>query len=262
MLRFALPPSMPAGARDAASAVEVLLHHSRLLREALSVATGVEVDVVVARDYDAIRQALVTGAVDAALCPPVVCAQVSSAPPPGARVPVPLQTIRRGHAMYSAVLLARADRHLVIAPRTLRAAWVDPLSVAGHLLPRAWLRQQRHRVDGFFLEERFCGTYRAALQAVLDGDADICSVHALPGGHALDESIAAHLPGAEALLAAVAVTDAVPGDGVAITPRASALIAALQSLPRALVATVFRADGFARASDDAFAALNVVTSES
>jgi len=114
MLRFALPPTLPAGAVDhaAGDGVDALLAHARLLREALSDRAGVTVDVVVARDYDAIRQALVTGAVDAALAPPVVCAQVSAAPPPGARVPVPLQTIRRGHATFASALVARADRKL------------------------------------------------------------------------------------------------------------------------------------------------------
>ena len=256
LLRFALPPSLPG-----AASVDTLIGHSRLLRESLSRLAGVDVDVVVARDYDAIRQALVTGAVDAALAPPVVCAQVSSPGAPAlARVPVPLQTVRRGHALFASAIVGRRDRRLTFTPRTLRAAWVDPLSVCGHLLPKAWLRQQRHRLEGFFVDERFWGAYRLALQAVVDGDADICGVHVLPGGRALDESIEAHLPGASGLLAAIAVTDAVPGDGVAVLPRAAVLVEALQRLPKDVVQTVFRADGFIPAKDDAFAALAAVTS--
>lgn len=254
MLRFALPPTLPAAAGD-------LVAHSRLLRASLSRAAGVDVDVVVARDYDAIRQALLTGAVDAALAPPVICAQLSA---PGAqvmaRVPVPLQTVRRGHALFASALLARRDRTVTFTPRTLRAAWVDPLSVCGHLLPKAWMRQQRHRLEGFFVDERFLGTYRQALQAVVDGSADVCGVHVLPGGAALDESIEAHVQGASPLLSAVAVTDAVPGDGIAVVPRAWILVEALQRLPADVVQTVFRADGFVPAADQAFAALAAVTS--
>lgn len=252
MLRFALPPSLPA------AAVDTVLAHGALLREALATACDAVVDVVIPRDYDALRLALLTGAVDAALTPPVVCAQLVAA-----KIPVPLQVVRRGHAMFSSALVGRGDRRLVLAPRTLRAAWVDPLSVCGHLLPRAHLRAQRHRLEGFFVDEPFFGSYRAALQAVIDGRADVAGVHVLPGGAGLAEALDIHLPGASSLLVALAVTAAVPGDGIAALPSGRPLLTALQQLPVDVIRTVFRADAFAPASDTAFAALaSVIAPES
>jgi phosphonate transport system substrate-binding protein len=249
MLRFALPPSLPA------AAVDTVLAPGALLREGLATASGFVVDVVIPRDYDALRLALLTGAVDAALAPPVVCAQLVAA-----KVPVPLQVVRRGHAAFASALVVRRDRRVTLTPRTLRAAWVDPLSVCGHLLPRAHLRGQRHRLEGFFVEEQFHGSYRAALQAVVDGRADVAGVHVLPGGAGLAESLDIHLPGASSQLVALAVTAAVPGDGIAALPSGRPLLSALQNLPRDVVTTVFRADAFAPAGDLAFAALSSVIS--
>jgi ABC-type phosphate/phosphonate transport system substrate-binding protein len=140
----------------------------------------------------------------------------------------------------------------------LRAAWVDPLSVCGHLLPRAFLRGRRHRLDGFFVDEQFHGGYRAALSAVIDGRADVAGIHVLPGGEGLAEALDTHLPGASSSLVALAVTAAVPGDGIAVLPSGRPLLAALQRLPADIVGTVFRADAFAPAEDAAFAALSAV----
>jgi ABC-type phosphate/phosphonate transport system substrate-binding protein len=149
---------------------------------------------------------------------------------------------------------------VALVPRTLRAAWVDPLSVCGHLLPRAHLRAQRHRLEGFFVDEQFFGSYRAALAAVVDGRADVAGVHVLPGGAGLDESLDIHLPGSSSQLSALAVTAAVPGDGIAALPSGRPLLSALARLPADVVTTVFRADAFAPAGDAAFAALATVIS--
>lgn len=247
MLRFALPPSLPA------AAVDTVIAHGALLREALASACGDVVDVVIPRDYDALRLALLSGAVDAALAPPVVCAQLVAA-----KVPVPLQVVRRGHAAFASALVVRRDRGLALVPRTLRAAWVDPLSVCGHLLPRAFLRSRRHRLDGFFVDEQFHGSYRAALSAVIDGRADVAGVHVLPGGAGLEESLDIHLSGASSQLVPLAVTDAVPGDGIAVLPSGRPLAEALQRLPADVCTTVFRADAFAPAGVAAFAPLAAV----
>lgn len=248
MLRFALPPSLPA------DAVDTVLTHGAMLREAFA-AAGVVVDVVIPRDYDALRLAVLTGAVDAALAPPVVCAQLVAA-----KVPVPLQVVRRGHTAFASALVVRRGCRVSLVPRTLRAAWVDPLSMCGHLLPRAHLRAGRHRLDGFFVDEHFHGSYRAALQAVVDGRADTAGVHVLPGGEGLAESLEVHVPGASLQLTALAVTAAVAGDAIAVLPSGRPLWRALSQLPAEIVNAVFRADSFAPASAGAFSALATVIS--
>jgi len=245
MLRFALPPSLPAAS---------LVAQTRALRAGLQAVLAVDVDVVVSRDYDALRQALLTGAVDGALAPPWVCAAVS------AHLRVPLRTVRRGHANVASALVVRADSGHALVPRTLRAAWVDPVSVCGHLLPKAWLRGRRVVIERFFVDEAFYGSYREALAAVVAGEADIAGVHVLPGGGALDEALETHLPGAKGQLRAVAVTDAVPGDGVAVGDDGGPLLAALRSLSPSLLASIFRAEGFEEAPPGAWDALAAVTS--
>jgi ABC-type phosphate/phosphonate transport system substrate-binding protein len=245
MLRFALPPTLPAAS---------LVAQTRALRTALQGALDVDIDVVVSRDYDALRQALLTGAVDGALAPPWVCAAVSP------HLRVPLRTVRRGQATVASALVVRADSAHALVPRTLRAAWVDPVSVCGHLLPKAWLRGRRVVIDRFFVDETFYGSYGGALAAVVAGEADIAAVHVLPGGAALAEAIDAHLSGAHGQLRAVGVTDAVPGDGIAIGDDGAPLLAALRSLSTTLLDSIFRAERFEDAPPGAWDALAAVTS--
>ena len=175
--RFALPPSLPAPS---------LVESTRALRQALAARLGsgnvdVDVDVVVSRDYDALRLALLTGAADAALAPPAVCAQLSG------QVPLPLMCVRRGQTRFASALVVRHDDERELSVRAagakaLRAAWVDPSSACGHLLPKAFLRQQarlRQRADLGVDDVGFFGSYALALAAVVDGRADLCGVHAL-----------------------------------------------------------------------------------
>ena len=245
MLRFALPPS-------ASAATQVTTIGA--LRDALAAAVGGAVDVVVSRDYDALRQSLLTGAVDGALAPSVVCAQVAP------HLRVPLQVVRRGQAAFASALVVLVDSTHILAPRTLRAAWVDPASLCGHVLPKAWLRGRRVALERFFVDEQFLGSHRAALAAVIAGDADVAGVRVLPGGAALAAAIDSHLPGASSRLRALAVTDAVPGDGVVVGQDGGPLVAALRALPQSLLQTVFRAEGFIDAPPGAWDALATVTS--
>jgi len=49
----------------------------------------------------------------------------------------------------------------------LRAAWVDRESVAGYLLPQGYLREKGIHAWQAFKEERFAGSYKAALEELL-----------------------------------------------------------------------------------------------
>jgi len=245
LLRLALPPSLPSGA---------FLDDTRRLSLALAERCGMSVDVVISRDYDALRQAVVTGAVDAALAPPFVCAQVQS------HVRVPLQVVRRGHSEVAAAFVVRADPSTRLVPRALRAAWVDPASVCGHLLPKAWLRVRKVNIERYFVSEAFFGSYAAALRAVVAGDADVCGLHVLPGGAAFDDAVTAHAPECAGAVRALAVTDAVPGDGVAVSDRGLPLAQALVALPADLLWAGLRADALVPAPKDAWAALSSIAS--
>jgi hypothetical protein len=125
--------------------------------------------------------------------------------------------VRRGRSTYaSAFVVKKGPAPSRLQPRTLRAAWVDPQSVAGHLLPKAHLRAKRHVVEHFFVDELFYGSYGAALQAVIDGEADVAGVHVIPGdAKSLAVALEAHLAGASTTLMAIEVTaDGPVGRGV------------------------------------------------
>lgn len=243
MRRLALPPSLVHLLRSEASEEIAHAPPSPITRLAdfLQEALGDVVDVVIPRDYDAMRQALLTGAVDAALAPPFVCAQLESE----STIQIPWRALRRGSSSYASALVVHKDRGHTLLPRTLRAAWVDPVSVAGHLLPKAWLASTGQGPERFFLEEHFFGDYGAALAAVVAGDADVAAVHVLPADDdSLPIALEAHRPGASRELIALAVTEAVPADGLACRADGEALAKALTSVPHDLLQTLFRADGF------------------
>jgi phosphonate transport system substrate-binding protein len=155
----------------------------------------------------------------------------------------------------------KAPAPVRLQPRALRAAWVDPHSVAGHLLPKAHLRAKRHVVEHFFVGEVFYGSYGAALQAVIDGHADVAGVHVIPGdAKSLAVALEAHLAGASANLAAIEVTAEVPGDGIAARGDldAASVLAALGALPAALVDDLFKAERFEKGTPGAYRALYAI----
>lgn len=248
MFRFGLPPSL---------GTERLVEQTQALRAALQKTLGEDVDVVVCRDYDALRQALLSGAVDCAHAPPFVCAQVE---PQG--TPIVARAVRRGRSTYaSAFVVKKGPTPARLQPRTLRAAWVDPQSVAGHLLPKAHLRAKRHVVEHFFVDELFYGSYGAALQAVVDGEADVAGVHVIPGdAKSLAVALEAHLAGASTSLMAIEVTAEVPGDGIAARADVDGarVLAAMLSLPAALVDDLFKAERFEKGTPGAYRPLYAI----
>ncbi len=223
------------------------------LRAALE-AAGVAADVVVTRDYDALRRAVAGRAVDAAWAPPVVCAWLE-----GAGHTVVARAVRRGTSTTASALVGRPGTRLV--PRTLRAAWVDPWSTVGHLLPRAHLYRRRRVGDGFFVAEEFHGSYDRAVQAVVRGEADVAGVHALPGDPAsVTRALERHVPGSAAALVVLDTTDAVPGDGVVVARDVdgAAVWRALQAVPASLLAQAFHVDALERATAGGYRALQAL----
>jgi ABC-type phosphate/phosphonate transport system substrate-binding protein len=160
-LTFGLPGSM-----GAATAVQ----RAFLLEEHLTQALGRPLTVRVCPSYEVLERDLLSGDLSAAWSPPLVVARVEAG---GGQVAV--RGIRSGCATYRAVLVARRTAGLRLAAGArLRAAWTDPDSIAGCLLPRA------HVLDlGAELAEEFHHpTYVEALEAVLRGDADLTSTWA------------------------------------------------------------------------------------
>ncbi len=125
--------------------------------------------------YDSLADKMAERAVDLAWLPPLVYVRLERK-----QVVVPLVTLQRaGRSTYEAVLVVRADSEILTLEglRGKRAAWVDPLSVAGYVLPRGQLHARGLGPEAFFAEERFLGSHPAALDAVRKGEADVAGTH-------------------------------------------------------------------------------------
>ena len=234
-----------------------------LLRDALSDLLVVDVDVTVSQSYDALTRNLLSGAVDCAHAPPFVCAQVESH-----GVAIAARAVRHGRATYGAALVKRKGADVSLTrPRGLRAAWVDRRSVAGYLLPVAHLKSAR-RIDSarWFASETFYGSYPAALAAVLDGQADLCAIHAQKGApDTVREAADVHAPGRGHEVELLELTDEVPGDGIAVAKpelfdalRDAFVHLEKEALGARILKEVFLADRFEAAKPHGYRALYAV----
>lgn len=251
--RFALPPSASGVERSMAA-----------LRAFLERVLGRAADVTLSKSYEVLARNLLEGAVDAAWAPPLVCAQTE---PKGARVLV--RALRRGKSSYrSALVVRKGDGGALSSLVGKRAAWVDPHSVAGYLLPAAFLRAGGLEPTRVFRHELFAGSYPAALGALLSEEADVAPIHAhdesAPG---VRESLKVAAPGFEDAFDILAITDETPSDGVVVGPSGGAsgeelsrAFLALSEAPegRALLSEVFQAEGFEPAPALGYRALYAV----
>jgi len=232
-LTFALPPSM--GQEHAGQ-------RAQRLQSNLSAALGRETTVSVAASYQSLEKDLLSGAVLAAWGPPFVCARTEAY---GGRGLV--RGVRAGSATYRSALVALASRKLRLEQEGLRAAWVDRDSTGGYLLAQALLRERGLHPFKTFSREDFVGSYRAALDEVLAGRADVtavwCSAPGARPASALTELLGARAGEFEVL----AHSSECPNDGVVLSPRADEPTAA--SLERVFLALADDAEGRALLAD-------------
>ncbi len=218
-MRFALPSSLGPNAVQRAAQLETWL------REAL----GRETEVLVASTYESLARELLSGKVDAAWAPPFVCARIEAM---GVRVLVRGQ--RGGASTYRAALVCRADSKLTLETiKGASAAWSDRDSVGGYLLPVAFLREHALDPARTFSRQEFLGTYRAALEAVHRGEADVSSVFAptARAGSGEVTGLEEIWPEKAQDFRALAFTDEAPNDGVAVSMNlAGALVADLEKV--------------------------------
>src|SRR5215831_10808233 len=244
--RFGVPPSLPAAPGPGAM--------GRLTR-VLSGIVGGAVRVLTVRDYDALTDALRRGEVDAAWAPPLIAARAEAL---GARVLV--RPVRRGSVRSRSALLVRADSSLQL--ETLggtTAAWVDRSSLAGHLLPMAWLRERGLDPQRLFGQQLFLGSYQAALEALLGGDADVAALFAPPEGHDLRQSVEEVTPGRSQDVRVLACTMPALHDAWVVAPhvplpealRLERGLLAVREVPEgtALLRDVLRAERLERAPE-------------
>ena len=192
------------------------LDDPRLVRD-LSNALDMPARFVRYRAYGELVVALAEGRVDVAWLAPLAYARARRA-----GIAIGLCALRRQeNDSFGSALLARVDR--VRSFRDVigkRAAWVDPWSAAGYVVPRSMLRRRGIDPDRCFSAEAFLSSHEAVLEALLSDRADVgaswCALGLTPHGpwlhhpqvHVLDTS--GELP-PEVLCASPTVLDATPG---------------------------------------------------
>jgi phosphonate transport system substrate-binding protein len=203
--RFSLPPSLGSVmAQERAEQLAAFIEQSM----------GKKAEVSVAASYEALAKDLLAGRADAVWAPPFVCARVEAM---GVRVLA--RGVRRGRSSYRSALVARAGSGLT--PEKLqgtRIAWVDRDSVAGYLLPVAFLKARGLEPGKLFASQQFTGSYRASLEAVESGMADVASVFCPPASTDMTyaNGVEVVLPGRSAAFQLIAYTEEAPNDGVPV----------------------------------------------
>lgn len=255
MLRLLLPPSVGVARAKA---------RGELLEASLSIEMGEEVKVEVAEDYAAITRGVRESTAELVWAPSAVCAEIES------EARAILKTVREGRSEYRSALVGRNDARLALERLAgTRAAWVDQLSIGGYLLVRQHLLDRGIDPASTFASQSFLGTHPAALEAVLDGEADVAAV-SVPGPHAehVAQALALHAGRAGAMrLGAIAVTDAAPNDALVLTralepARANGLLARVfPSAGRGKIAALclaMESEGFERAQPGEYARLRAL----
>lgn len=254
-IRMALPPSLGGSA---------LADNAPRLEAVLSRTLGKPVEVVVAASYEALASDVQAGRAQAAWAPPFACARLEAG---GARVL--LRGVRRGTSSYRAALVCKAGAGLTLESlQGTTVAWLGQDSTSGYLLPVVLLRKEGLDPARLFARQLFTGSFRAAVEAVLEDRAQVASIFAPPAsaeGTDFRTWLGDVAPGRERELDLVAYTDEVPNDGVVVHAALPAALA--EKLERALMGLqgsplgdkvlkeMFRADGFEPAPAGAYRAL-------
>ncbi len=242
--RFALPPSLSS---------EQVRQGSEKLSAFLQSALGRPVEVSKSASYELMAKELLSGRVDAAWAPPFVCARTEAM---GVRVLV--RGVRLGMSSYRSALVCRAG--VGLSPERLKgvtAAWVDRDSVAGYLLPVAYLKSQGVEPAKAFAAQHFTSSYRGALEEVLSGTADVAGVFCPPASTEFSYAVGVEKvlgPGSGEKFQLIAYTEEAPNDGVPVSmsvplPMVKTLESTLLGLHatpegQALLSSMFSADRF------------------
>ena len=141
----------------------------------LSKRADITIETVTSPSYEALAAAMKQGELDLAWLPPIVFLRTD------AKTTKPLVAIRRGSdGSYHSALIVRDDAPFKEAKDLTgsRAAWVDPWSAAGFIIPRLALLTKGIDPRSLFRAESFQWSHKAAVMAVVDGAADVAGTYA------------------------------------------------------------------------------------
>jgi phosphonate transport system substrate-binding protein len=216
--------------------------------------------------YDALELEVAAGRAQIAWAPPLVAIDLEDA----GLVSVDVCCARGGQIGYHAALFTRhASTIETLADlKGCHAAWVDPHSSAGYLLPRTRLIEEGLDVDTLFGRESFLGTHARVACAVLDGEADVGATY-LSLDPATGRPVSAGWLEAGAGINGafiVATVGPIPSDTIVFSRRIpaalkAAVVAQVMALPASVpqaMGGLLRADGFAPLPEAHFVALRVL----
>jgi phosphate/phosphite/phosphonate ABC transporter binding protein len=236
------------------------------LQKELSTTLGPLWTISVFPNYQALVDGLGRGHIDLAWLSPLAYVRAAS----NGAADLVLTLERAQSPSYAAALVVRRDDRIRTLAHlaNLRAAWVDPLSAAGYLMPRRTLRAAGLDPNTLFASQGFHGSHGAVIDAVIRRRADVCgtfcSVDAK--GQIVRAAWSNDQP-----VRALAVSEPIPGDTICVSPRLGtregrALAARLVSLAvtganRPLLLKAFGADRFVPGNPDRYAALATALAE-
>ena len=196
-------------------------------------------------DYPSLMKSVLDGETHVAWMPPLPLARAVQC---GAVLACLTQ--RRGQLTYRSAVLVRSDSKVkkISELRDARAAWSNPSSAGGYLIPRALLAEQGLPANKL-ASETFFGSTAAACDAVITDQADLatCYVsHAAATDALVAERELAHALGPRlgSQLRVLAITDAIPPDGVVLS---SQLPAKERAQLRTALTDLYRVPGGAEA---------------
>lgn len=176
---------------------------------------GCKIVPKVSLSYEELLDAMRQETVDIAWLPPIVSAILERE----GRSRGLLVSERLGSTLFHSVILCPngAAYKTVKDVRGARAAWVDPWSASGYVLARLHMHQLGVDMANAFAEERFFGSHDAAIQRVLQGNADIAATYANldADGHVTSAGWRAH-PEARGQVRILAVIGAIPADVIGV----------------------------------------------
>jgi phosphonate transport system substrate-binding protein len=139
-------------------------------------AAGLEIMVSEARSYEELTKRLVAREIDIAWLPPIPFVALERR-----KAAVPLVSHHRdGSSDFHCVLVARQDSPIRSVPDLAgrKAAWVDPFSASGYVLPRIELFARGIDPRTAFFSEKFYHAHDVAVRAVIQRRADFAATWA------------------------------------------------------------------------------------
>jgi phosphonate transport system substrate-binding protein len=206
VLDFLVPPSL--GPIKAAARAE-------LLENALSSELGEPVRMEIASSYGEMVDRVRAKSAHVVWCPAAVTAHVAQ------HARAIFKVVRNGTSTYRSAIVGRRGELLTLEKlKSVRAAWVDPLSLGGYLLAMDTLRRRGVDPERAFRSQRFYGSHPGALQAVLRGEADVAAI-TINGEseQELRRGLHMHIGLDQRDFDLLAISDAAPTDAVVLTDR-------------------------------------------